>query len=71
MHAAARLPRERLRREVRREAVARGDGLYRRTEGERIIRGGNGVGIAEVYLILSGALLMVGAFRLDAHLLKH
>ena len=52
------------------QPVAGGNRFDHGLEGDGIIRGGEGVGIAEVDLILPGAFLVVGGFRLNAHLFQ-
>ena len=68
VQAAARMAGKGLRRKIRRQTAAHGDGLHHRAEGHRMVRRRERVGIAEIDLILPRALLMVGAFRLDAKL---
>ena len=57
-------------REIRPEPAAGGNGLHHRSERNRVIRCSQGIGIAKVNLVLTGALLVVGALRADAHLLQ-
>lgn len=63
MHAVARFAAQRLRGEVGGKTVAQGDGIYDCAERDRIVRGLDGLGIPEIDLILTGTLLVVGAFR--------
>ena len=68
MHPVSRLIRQRLGGKVRRQAVSRDDGLHHGTEGQGVVGGRQRIGVAKVDLVLSRPLLVVGAFRPDAHL---
>ena len=70
VHAVARLAAQRLRGEVSGETVAHGDGIYDRAECDRIVRGLDGLGIAEIDLVLPRPLLVVGTLRTDTHLFE-
>ena len=70
VEAAAGLVGDGLGGKVRVQAVAGGNGLDHRAEGHRVVRRGQGIGIAEIDLVLAGTLLMVGGFRLNSHALQ-
>ena len=70
MHPVAGPILQRLGGEVRAQAVARGDGVNDCPEGHGVVRRRQGIRVAEVYLVLTRPLLMVGAFRQDSHLLQ-
>ena len=54
-------------REVRVQPVPGSNGFDNGEEGNGIVRGGQGIGIAEIHLVLAGAFLVMGGFRLNAH----
>ena len=70
VHAVARLPIDGFRGKVGVKAVAQGSGFHHGFEMHGIIGGGHGIGVAEIDLILPGPLLVMGALRLDAHVLQ-
>ena len=70
MASVPRLSVQRLRGEIRREAVAVRRGPDHGLEGHGVVRGGEGVGKAEVDLVLARTLLVAGALRADPHLLQ-
>ena len=70
VHAVAGAVFEGLWRKVGAKSVAGGNRIHDAAESHRVVCGGHGVGVAEVYLVLAGAFLMVGAFRFYAHLLQ-
>ena len=53
------------------EAVGLGDGLHRHAEGADVVRGGEGIGVFEVDLVLALGHLVVARLNLKAHLLQH
>ena len=55
---------------VRVQPVPGGDGFDDGEEGNGVVRGGQGIGIAEIHLVLAGAFLVVRGFRLNAHPLQ-
>ena len=61
---------ERFGREISPQPVSSRNGFYDRIKRHGVIRGGESVGIAEIYLVLTGTLLMMRAFRPYSHLLK-
>ena len=70
MQAAAAFLRQRFRHKRGVQPVARGNGLHRRFEGYEIIGGFQRAAVLKVDLVLPRALLVMGAFRLHAHLLQ-
>ena len=70
MHSVARLAAQRLGREVGGKPVAHRHGMYDGAECHGVVRRLDGVGVPEVDLVLSRSLLVVRAFRADAHLLE-
>ena len=71
MHPAPRLVGQGLRGEVGAQPVPVGHRADNGAEGDGVVGGGHRVGVAEIDLILAVPLLVVGAFRLNAHLLQH
>ena len=70
MQAVARLVFQGLGAEVRIQPVPGRRGVHHRAEGQGVVRRRQGIGIAEVDLVLAGTLLMVGTLRPDAHALQ-
>ena len=70
MHPVAVMISQRARGEIGPKAVLRGDGAHHGAEHDRIVGGGQCVGVAEVDLVLARSALMVGALREDAHPLQ-
>ena len=60
----------RLGSKIRIQTVSSCNGFNNGTECHRIVRRSKSVGIMEIYLVLSGTLLVVGAFGENSHLLK-
>ena len=71
MHARAELVGEGLGHEGRQAALLQCDLLDDGAEGHDVVRHGQGVGEAQVDLVLTGAALVVGELHRDPHLLEH
>ena len=52
------------------EAAPLGQGLHRQLAGHDVVRGGQGIRVFQVDLVLSGGGLVVAGLHLDAHLLQ-
>ena len=70
MHAASGRVRQGLGGKVCAKTVSGGNGCNHALERDGVVRRGNGICIAEVNLVLTGTLFVVGAFRSDTHLLQ-
>ena len=71
MHTAAVPVRQGLGRKAGAQAILRRHRADHRAEGDGVVRRRQRIGIAEVDLVLARSALVVGALRLDAHLLQH
>ena len=70
MHPAAVDAEDGLGHEGRVQAVLLREGLDGHAEGHDVVRGGEGVGVLEVNLVLAGGDLVVAGLYLEAHLLQ-
>ena len=70
MHPVPVMVLQRARGKVRPQAVLRGDGPHHGAEHHGVVRGSQGVGVAEVDLVLSRPAFVVGALRENAHALQ-
>ena len=70
MHSVSGTTPNRFGRKIRVQPVPRCYRTDNRTECYSIVRRRDRIGVTKINFILTGSLLMVGAFRLDSHLLK-
>ena len=71
VHARARVRRERLRHEARPDVLAQRDLAHDGAEGHHVVGRGEGVGVAEIDLLLARSALVVAELDRDAHRLEH
>ncbi|OPZ80744.1 MAG: hypothetical protein BWY76_03262 [bacterium ADurb.Bin429] len=70
VHAGAVLPEKRLGHEGGIDAIHIGDFLHRQAVGHQRIRHGEGVGVAQINLVLTGGDFVMAVFDVNAHLLQ-